>query len=720
MRIGDPTTASNFNIIDRARYGIRAGSANIECFNNVFQNMVKNVDDGIAITATVPDILGNNFTVKKYILAASFISPNTTIINKFFACAEGIRADGYTTHDIQRCDMRSLQDKASVSTSTGANNNKVGCAGITVISNKLDNTAIKNNSIYNHFVGVRFFSSLGLPATTSFGNATISGNTINRINATASTTAFCASGIFANMTLGSGASVPTLKTLTIDANVLNGVYEGINVSNYNLTNVLAVAASNDITLVDDPNAVSASVTHFGLRSANNGGNFTHTLSANTVRGIANTNVAANQRVVNFELTGNSNSGIICNRSTIGYTGFKFAGTHLNTQWRNAITDDASSSHWWVLHLANGNIGDQGNATFTNDNRFGNINGGAAGAGVNASGHTNVTGGSGACLSRIFTRSGVLPFRSTTNSGLTTLAYSTSTLVCSPLSSLPLLASPPALVGCSPAPPLPVAPSGTPISGSIAQMEAIALNTITYSSNAATNKWLADYTLYRQLANDSSSRNATSTLSTFYTSGATTTIKNLVAIEDLLTQGNTSAASALLSTIAPSNSIETNYKNFYSAYVNYMSNIMTVADAETVRLLALTCPADNGLVVFNARAMHNMLNPNQFTMYPNNCSGSSNKQALDQEEEQINNGRKQYSIYPNPASKGFFIAGNGTSGSIAIEVVDAQGKIVLQQSCVLGIVPCYIPVQLTAGVYIVNIFNNETKTRYNSKLEISNQ
>jgi Secretion system C-terminal sorting domain len=126
------------------------------------------------------------------------------------------------------------------------------------------------------------------------------------------------------------------------------------------------------------------------------------------------------------------------------------------------------------------------------------------------------------------------------------------------------------------------------------------------------------------------------------------------------------------------------------------------------------------VVFNARAMHNMLNPNQFTMYPNNCSGTSNKQSPEQEVPEVNQRSEVYTIYPNPTSKGFYVQGNSTDGTLDIKVVDLQGKIVLQQTTVLGAAPCYIPVDLATGIYLVNIVNNETTTKYNTKLEISNQ
>ncbi len=34
------------------------------------------------------------------------------------------------------------------------------------------------------------------------------------------------------------------------------------------------------------------------------------------------------------------------------------------------------------------------------------------------------------------------------------------------------------------------------------------------------------------------------------------------------------------------------------------------------------------------AMHNMLNPTQFTMFGNNCAGTSNKMAYEYDEENI--------------------------------------------------------------------------------------
>jgi hypothetical protein len=693
-RIGDPLTASNFNIFDRALHGIKATNANFESYNNVFQNIPWASDQGTAILADRNTSVNNTFANKNYKITASFVAPNTTIINKFFACPQQVIATGYTAHDIQRCDMRSLQSATNV-TSVGVNNNTVGRIGIRISSGIIESINVLNNSIYNHYVGINYFGNLGQPGE-RFDNVTISNNTIKRINVTANATAFVASGINASMSLGLGASVPFLKTLGINSNVLNGMYEGINISNFKLNNILTTATSNDITLVADPNVLTNSTTHSSIRSSNNGGLYSHTINSNTVRGIANTSTPANRKVVNFEFLSNSNSNIICNRSVSGYTGFKFSMIHPNCIWKNSITDDVGSSHWWCFHLDNSQIGSQGfPPNISHDNRFGNINGGLG------SGHTMVTTGN-ASLSQLFVRSSTLPYRPTTNvANLPGAQYSPVTNS----STLPL-------VPCTPIPPVPTAPSGTPSSASLQLMVAVVQNQVNYGTDSVLQKWLAKFALFQTLANDTPSRNASPILQSFYNGNAGTNTANLVAIEDLLTQGNTTAANALLVGITPANVPETNYKNFYHAYIKYLNNTLEAADYATFKNLALLCPSQNGMIVFNARTMHNMLNPTQFTMYANNCPSANNKLANANDEDA--NMVSLFTVFPNPTDGGFKISStNKTTQNLLVELFDMTGKKVFTDKCISTGLDCQFYAKVVNGLYLIKITNtltNETSSR----------
>jgi hypothetical protein len=75
------------------------------------------------------------------------------------------------------------------------------------------------------------------------------------------------------------------------------------------------------------------------------------------------------------------------------------------------------------------------------------------------------------------------------------------------------------------------------------------------------------------------------------------------------------------------------------------------------------------------------------------------------------------VYPNPTSHGFYIKAAEPQGNIVVEVLDVQGKVVATQHCVLGKQACYMPINLASGIYIVNIYNNGTKVKHHSKLQI---
>jgi hypothetical protein len=232
-------------------------------------------------------------------------------------------------------------------------------------------------------------------------------------------------------------------------------------------------------------------------------------------------------------------------------------------------------------------------------------------------------------------------------------------------------------------------------------------------------WIAgNLYILNTLANDTPSRNASVILTNFYNTTAPTNIKNLVAIEDLLTQGNTIAANALLSPLVPTNIPETNYKNFYVSYIAYLNNTMSNNDMETFKNLAISCPLQNGQVVFNARVMYNMLNPTQFSMYANNCAGTSNKKA--DEAEVIINENKLYTVYPNPTSNGFFVRQSSNKNTnLTVQLVDATGKTIFTQDCKYSGTDCYFNTNVSNGIYFVRIINTDTHEATIVKLLINN-
>jgi Secretion system C-terminal sorting domain len=134
-------------------------------------------------------------------------------------------------------------------------------------------------------------------------------------------------------------------------------------------------------------------------------------------------------------------------------------------------------------------------------------------------------------------------------------------------------------------------------------------------------------------------------------------------------------------------------------------------------LVLGCPTQNGLVVFNARIMYNMLNPGQFTMYANNCAGTSNKKDVD-EIAIIDASKNAFYVYPNPTSNGFYIGNSSTkNASIEVELFDATGKLLLKQNCEYLGKDCFISSNVANGVYLVKIKNTITNEIQLVKLQV---
>jgi hypothetical protein len=113
-----------------------------------------------------------------------------------------------------------------------------------------------------------------------------------------------------------------------------------------------------------------------------------------------------------------------------------------------------------------------------------------------------------------------------------------------------------------------------------------------------------------------------------------------------------------------------------------------------------------------------MNPEQFTMYANNCPGSANKKPSDDEITTPTVNTK-YLVYPNPTSDGFYIKqGSAAGANLTVELYDMTGKKVMSQNCTYSGQDCYFYTNLSDGTYVVRITNEVTNTHETSKLLIA--
>ena len=203
----------------------------------------------------------------------------------------------------------------------------------------------------------------------------------------------------------------------------------------------------------------------------------------------------------------------------------------------------------------------------------------------------------------------------------------------------------------------------------------------------------------------------------------TNIGKLVAIESNLAQGNIATAQSMNAALAPSNTIESNYKMFYASAINSANNTLTVSDSVTLINLAQSCPAISGDVVYQARALYNAI-MNQYQYFEDNCNYDSlitgaRMAAKTLGISSVTAKKSSYLVYPNPTTGIFYIStSNRNDATLNVEIQDLTGRIISKQTlpATNGVVT--LQNTLVNGVYMINITGSDGKM-ITQKLVVNN-
>jgi hypothetical protein len=94
-----------------------------------------------------------------------------------------------------------------------------------------------------------------------------------------------------------------------------------------------------------------------------------------------------------------------------------------------------------------------------------------------------------------------------------------------------------------------------------------------------------FRIYRMLSIDPALKDSSSILQSFYASAQNENIGALSNVENALSAGQLNNAQTYNNNVAPINAIETNYKNYYTTYINYKNNSYTSNDSAILKTLA---------------------------------------------------------------------------------------------------------------------------------------
>lgn len=168
---------------------------------------------------------------------------------------------------------------------------------------------------------------------------------------------------------------------------------------------------------------------------------------------------------------------------------------------------------------------------------------------------------------------------------------------------------------------------------------------------------------------------------------------------------------------PENNIEENYKKYHEIYIKYQQGNCGVADSNDLRGIAEKCPFNDGSVVYQARALYNLIFDTRET-FPDLCPEDIGAKSMTIANETTEH-RDEILLYPNPAKDEVFIALDQPElTSIEITVMDANGKVVFANS-VLDVRDglATFTLDVDNGMYFVNVINPITNESSVEKLVI---
>lgn len=705
--------ATSQNIFDNLVYGIDAFNTNFTSYNNVYQYMVQTGKGGtggsIGINARADNgIIGNlNFNRIR-------VMPSNTIIpisnNKFYDCSTAMLIENYTDMQLLFNDIRSTQ----VNTAPAVIINHPGTNGISCKTGKFLNANIVSNRIFNIENGISFIASVvtstntAIPSQQVNGQLTITSNTIQaHLSGFPITTQYVSNAIYATSILLATPQYSTVGTtsVTINNNRISNVWRGIYVANWYQKNIQV--QSNCIGLSND----SYGAVQFGIQSANNIP--VSTLGVQIYNNSVTGPASPSTKMKGIWVSLATQQMVRCNTVNSLENGIEYSGTTAPCQFMGNTLQNCKKGY--VLSN-NAIIGAQGTIGQPSDNRW-----------VGSwTGISNCLGGnwktfldnSTCTLSPLYVRniSSYNPNNSSCAIGTPPIPYDISNgsiiltngpmVICPPLSPCSSITPPSPLVFMPPSPPV-----------DIPVLEKIAQNLIPAFIDSASSRFISQNHLFRTLLSVPSLSNASPILQQFVQSNqlSFTNAEKFRQAESDITNANYSAAQSKISSASPQSISETNHKQFYQIYLNYLqTGTISSSDSAVLFNIASACPYKDGAVVYQARAFYNALQ-NTIIVFEDNCYNGeggkfiNNSWVSEEKKESIE-------VFPNP-NKGSFIISSSTSSNatLYIEINDVSGKSLYSSVQELKEGKLEMQLNLLPGVYFIKLTNAQNGTSFIKKL-----
>lgn len=666
--------------------------------NNAFQYVI--------IDEPVLSISGSAIRVHNNDIGSESFSITVEDYNNFYDCTNGITVEGYNEINISSTNMRSTQMPISSLPDEGE-------LGIFVETPYLDEMNITENVITNIRNGIVFLADIDGAAPPNqgqqIGPVLISENTIQATldgNSSSPTDEYVLNGIIADNTLYAGLVTDYPTPIVIENNSLYQVHNGIHVQGWYyllLTSTIgwqnrAFTLNNYISLRQIEFPDNTPQLQYGIFHLLN---YSAWLENNNVQGFDNDNMlwigVAALDYINanmFEPT------VRCNTAENTGTGIYF-GIPSN---RYIFHDNTMDDNQFGYLLDGADIDEQGDDTYACGNRWLNYTSGnyktytMNGSDPNNSILWIDTGDPDQYPQGAFNGTTTPPDFYDVSNGLEPVTSNGNTTSCSPPQGL-----------------LAYGGGGNQRSGgysfddiaadtiaAINVFEQLATDSFTYAKFPAEQAIIAKHRAYMMLNLNPALKNSSATLQSFFTAADAGNVGKLFRTEKAISEGNLNDAQTWLNTVAPANTIEANYKAFYTAYLHMKQGAFTSADSAEISRLVHGCAPRDGIVVYQSRALHRILYKD-FKTYFDDCPDAKQQAYKMMETDEKDILTENVVLYPNPSSGEVWFKLEGFNGNqVDVKVSNLEGALIHEETADIITENNKIQFDFSSGVYFVSV------------------
>lgn len=723
--IGGSTSIDSANLFDNQKYGIYSNRSNMTCLNNTFINISKRYVPSTLSAAVLPDWGGIGIFARSDAARynrMNIISAGLNVTNRFHDCFDAMGMDSMAEFTVSNAEVTTSHQVGQVAPGAAYFFETYYGTGIWINGQSNQSKwTVSSNTFSNVNTGINaYLRNPKAGATTNFDN-----NKFDGANSDLTYVSFKAKQYIhrsIEVTIG---GLGFANTFTANGNFMNKVFNGILVSN--LRSSKPTISTNQIVLWDTVIAGITSPGQFGIRVNNTASG---TISNNQIRTpLLGANISQADRIKG--VFANFNTDLkVCGNSTksIG-RGFEFGGKtgQVGTRWIDNTMDSCYKGF-----ILGSNIDDQGYmvnyVTLTPRTFFGAT--------------TNKWNGAWSAVSNKFQTVTIDSIRPS----LSKLHINAGTAIELPSvnTSIPIF-MPPAYrysfpttlrnpthqwaANCIGAM-LPTKVSSIPKGGAGKSFATLMMaDSLEYGDGYKPNQWMGQLSLYQMGVLDPELRDSIQELNNFMIAADSSRYKWITDVETAFANDSLNQVQELLSNpiqdygyqfvdtnlaisdYAEADYVVENYSDYFSIYLHYLQGNMSEADSTLLFVIANKCPAKDGAVVYQARALQSQVNKEMVEYSDDGCLYGNGAQYRIGQDVGITGGEQLYSLYPNPNEGSFSIRQNLIDNKLVeVRLYNAVGMLLSKEKVQFNNGIANFKVQnAISGLYLICLTDELQKT-----------